>query len=62
MRGEDEVICYFGPGKAWVLGVGGGGGGGKDRLRYLCYMTSENSADVDGKQRQDQKHFQPPCR
>ena len=52
MRGEDEVICYFGPGKAWVLGVGG-----KDRLRYLCYMTSENSADVDGKQRQDQKHF-----
>ena len=25
MRGEDEVICYFGPGKAWVLGVGGRG-------------------------------------
>ena len=23
--GEDEVICYFGPGKAWGLGVGGGG-------------------------------------
>ena len=56
MWGEGEVICYFGPGKAWGLG------GGKERLRYLCYTTSENSADLDGKQRQDQKHFQPPCR
>ena len=60
MGGEGEVICYFGPGKAW--GLGGAGGGVKERFRYLCYMTCENSADLDGKQRQDQKHFQPPCR
>ena len=50
-------MCYFGPGKAW----GWGGGRGKQRLWYLSYMTSENSADLGGKQRQDQKHFQPPC-
>ena len=40
----------------------GAGGGGEERLRYLRYMTSENSADLDGKQRQDQKRLQPPCR
>ena len=33
MGGEGEVICYFGPGKAW--GLGGGGGGVKKRFGNL---------------------------
>ena len=38
MRGEDEVICYFGPGKAWVLGVGEGGGAGV-KTAYGTFVT-----------------------
>ena len=39
MRGEDEVICYFGPGKAWVLGVGEVGGGAGVKTAYGTFVT-----------------------